>query len=604
MQIIVIFCFRYFPFQLFIVIFFIVITMKQLSYTLRRKHNTVIVVALFISLSLLLLPIFTVPAKAQFSSRLGDVVRLQGQTFTLAEIILMSSLANSDIQFSNCTIVTDSTTTDPVREAAWRAQLMNINSRNGKVVLDVRVEFDSCRLPALKFINFVFEKGIIFNSCTIDEYLGFQMCEMQSLGISKTTIATNVEVEGLVNFELDRSVLGSCVFASNVVNSVNFERTEFTQLAQVFAPFSNPLNEFVLQNCTLGSTATMQLAGHIRTCRLEGDTVRGTMSVEATILTALVIEGCVFEGAIAYEAFNTPERATTLRWSQFAGYKLTVRDTVNGRTVTELDDYEALLKTYSFFYNVYSKNWQDESKNDCYVEMKTMQTRWLGIQHQNEHSFTSLLVWQLNLFLERFCKYGTEPVMAIQYSLWVLGVFALLYFVFPSQPEDINGLRFTHTFYNLASHRDERMQQIEKISSEIHALEESHHAAPVLIRRIGTPFFYGHIMQYTVRLWVVEQSDGFQRLQQRWDMEHPKSTHFSRTQLLGTAGAYLFGLLIIAGFARAVNALALSLNAFVTLGYGEIQARGLARYLAVLEGAMGWFLLSIFSVSLISQILQ
>ena len=57
-------------------------------------------------------------------------------------------------------------------------------------------------------------------------------------------------------------------------------------------------------------------------------------------------------------------------------------------------------------------------------------------------------------------------------------------------------------------------------------------------------------------------------------------------------------------FMRTLNALALSLNAFVTLGYGEIEAKGVARYFCVLEGIVGWFLLSIFSVSLISQILQ
>jgi hypothetical protein len=53
-----------------------------------------------------------------------------------------------------------------------------------------------------------------------------------------------------------------------------------------------------------------------------------------------------------------------------------------------------------------------------------------------------------------------------------------------------------------------------------------------------------------------------------------------------------------------LEAFALSMNAFVTLGYGDMPARGISRYLAVLEGLTGWFLLSIFSASLISQILQ
>jgi hypothetical protein len=55
---------------------------------------------------------------------------------------------------------------------------------------------------------------------------------------------------------------------------------------------------------------------------------------------------------------------------------------------------------------------------------------------------------------------------------------------------------------------------------------------------------------------------------------------------------------------RAINSLTLSLNAFSTLGFGEIPVLGAARYVAVVEGFLGWFLLSIFSVSLISQILQ
>ncbi len=55
---------------------------------------------------------------------------------------------------------------------------------------------------------------------------------------------------------------------------------------------------------------------------------------------------------------------------------------------------------------------------------------------------------------------------------------------------------------------------------------------------------------------------------------------------------------------RIINAVALSANAFVTLGYGEIQAQGIPRYLAVLQGLIGWFLLAIFSAALIGQVMQ
>lgn len=52
------------------------------------------------------------------------------------------------------------------------------------------------------------------------------------------------------------------------------------------------------------------------------------------------------------------------------------------------------------------------------------------------------------------------------------------------------------------------------------------------------------------------------------------------------------------------DSFATSVNAFITLGYGHMPVYGIAKYVAVLEGLLGWFLLSIFSVSLISQILQ
>lgn len=52
-----------------------------------------------------------------------------------------------------------------------------------------------------------------------------------------------------------------------------------------------------------------------------------------------------------------------------------------------------------------------------------------------------------------------------------------------------------------------------------------------------------------------------------------------------------------------VNAITLSLNAFVTLGFGNIPTRGIARFMCVFQGFIGWFLLSIFTVALINQVL-
>ena len=62
--------------------------------------------------------------------------------------------------------------------------------------------------------------------------------------------------------------------------------------------------------------------------------------------------------------------------------------------------------------------------------------------------------------------------------------------------------------------------------------------------------------------------------------------------------------LISSLFIKVLNAIMLSVNSFTTLGFGEIPTRGIGRYAAIIEGFIGWFLLTLFSVSLITQLLQ
>jgi len=43
---------------------------------------------------------------------------------------------------------------------------------------------------------------------------------------------------------------------------------------------------------------------------------------------------------------------------------------------------------------------------------------------------------------------------------------------------------------------------------------------------------------------------------------------------------------------------------YLRYAIGEIPIKGLPRYLAIIQGFIGWFMLTIFSVSLISQLLN
>ena len=83
--------------------------------------------------------------------------------------------------------------------------------------------------------------------------------------------------------------------------------------------------------------------------------------------------------------------------------------------------------------------------------------------------------------------------------------------------------------------------------------------------------------------------------------ELPKSKRIWKSVLL--VGAFLIAILYDI-FIKMLNALMLSINTFTTLGFGEIPIKGLPRYLAIIQGFIGWFMLTIFSVSLISQLLN
>lgn len=68
-------------------------------------------------------------------------------------------------------------------------------------------------------------------------------------------------------------------------------------------------------------------------------------------------------------------------------------------------------------------------------------------------------------------------------------------------------------------------------------------------------------------------------------------------------GYFMPFLKVLLGFTISLtNAITLSLNAFTTLGFGNIPTHGLARYICIVQGFIGWFLLSIFTVALINQV--
>ena len=89
-------------------------------------------------------------------------------------------------------------------------------------------------------------------------------------------------------------------------------------------------------------------------------------------------------------------------------------------------------------------------------------------------------------------------------------------------------------------------------------------------------------------------------LKGRWvDLSPKRRTYIS---FVTFSSILIYALYLVA--IRTLNSVTLSINVFSTLGFGAIPVQGMTRYITILEGFIGWFLLSIFSVSLIGQVLQ
>lgn len=282
-----------------------------------------------------------------------------------------------------------------------------------------------------------------------------------------------------------------------------------------------------------------------------------------------------------------------------------------GTNATQLKDllrYNDLVSSYNKFLSMYKTRGDRESANACYIELKDLETRRLRFLYKQSKTFKTYINWKLNVFLKSFCDYGTNPVKSIIIALWTILGFGVIYFFFYSEWDKIN------RSYLIAQHKKiihyfKHESNLEDIYNETYALEfksfeeykqmlnESKIEVPMFIVRLGYPLYYLSKIRHIISLWIFRRTE---MLNGKWSELKPVRKFFTGSVISITVVLYI---LYLVGL-RFFNSVILSLNAFSTLGFGDIPVRGISRYVAIIEGFTGWFLLSIFSVTLINQILQ
>ncbi|MGB4775037.1 MAG: ion channel [Daejeonella sp.] len=241
---------------------------------------------------------------------------------------------------------------------------------------------------------------------------------------------------------------------------------------------------------------------------------------------------------LGFDPFKIPDGDNTIYWNDISTSNTGLRTQEYGNfgskhgfytgttedQVGNLIAYKDLVKFYKKYYDAYKINGDIRSANQVFVEIKDLETLRLTYEYKENPNFNTYFQIKLNKLLKFYTAFGTDPAKALIISVWLLIMFAVFYFFFPSTWDITSKSRLVNDF----------------------------------------------------KLFIEKNEHGYFK-------------PFLRL---------LFGF-----FISLLNALTLSLNSFVTLGFGEIPTKGLARYVTIIQGFIGWFLLSLFTVALLNQVI-
>ncbi|OEK04019.1 hypothetical protein BFP71_11015 [Roseivirga misakiensis] len=270
--------------------------------------------------------------------------------------------------------------------------------------------------------------------------------------------------------------------------------------------------------------------------------------------------------------------------------------------------YNETTKDLSRFYNEFKENYDSENANLVYREIKNLETQRLAYLYKTGPTFDRYFTRKINQFLKIFSAYGTKPSRAIIFSVYVILAFALVYLFFPNywDSHGKNRIMDRYRFFTKYMKQDSGMHEVylEEKSHELMASEdfksymlESEKGVPKFFMATALPLYRWSVAGTRSFSWILSNVDV---LKGKWsDTEDSKKGIKSILLIMAFLIALAYDI-----FIKILNALMLSINTFTTLGFGEIPIKGLPRYLAIIQGFIGWFMLTIFSVSLISQLLN
>lgn len=490
----------------------------------------------------------------------------------------------------------------------WKFNRLNIVRTNTTSPLS----FDDCSQTGAYPIR--------FENCVFNHVLRFTGTEnsLQHLRMEKCVFSHQL----IVNQNVDDLKLINSHFTANTnwlagldpeqtYYQLDLHKTQIESLELYRVQFEQQLPENVysvnLERAVLGKVLMQFIRAH---------TFNFT---DATIEKSLLADSLEISHFIAVQNFDFPAENTNLPWYNLAGEKLCVfisegtdkhlpYQPKSAEEVSRTLFFNELMACYKKINVMYEARGDKMSANASYIEIKDLQTRQQKQLYKTTGEPNYYIGYQLNVMAKFLSDYATNPARSLIIIFWIVFIFALLYMITYSEWDGINYAYFERQYAILAeyfttdkslrelycSNQEEQKEHYETLRN---AYLSKKSELPAAIRLMGTPLYGAWKFRHKLTLWIY---DKIEFLHGSWN-----SLPNKRKILISgfTAMLMLFYLCFIL-IVKFINSYMLSLNILVSLGFGKTPEQIVPLYISIVQGFVGWFVLTIFSITLLSQLLQ
>ena len=268
----------------------------------------------------------------------------------------------------------------------------------------------------------------------------------------------------------------------------------------------------------------------------------------------------------------------------------------------------SLLSQYRFLIKIY-KTHGSPFINSCIYKLKDIETSIKEYEYYRNPNTQKWFNWKGAQFLKWYSDYGMNPFKALTYCFWAMLYFALFYFFFYSEWDKIDRGFLIKRFNSVMDYFTTE-KRIEDFYSTVHdkemttftefkdTLDKNKVYMPGMLASLAKPIYQISLLRYRLLNFSYKKAEFMAG--RKWVDLEKKDRYWIGALTFFLTLTYIIYLIFI----RALNSIVLSINAFSTLGFGTIPVRGVTKYVAIIEGFIGWFMLSVFIVSLLGQMMS